>query len=79
MPRHRLERNTDATIRYDAAFKYLRSVFEAYEAEVAKSFVSPRCEEQIKSYQDAYRKVVEALILFAHEVAKLNPQYERPN
>jgi hypothetical protein len=77
MRKVRLKPNTDATIRYNAAIKYLGSVFDEYEAEVAAVDASPKCEAQRRKSQLAYRKLIEALLLYAHEIAKL--RHQRPN
>lgn len=77
MPKVRLKPNTDATIRYDAAIKYLGSAFEEYEAEVAATAIAPNCDAQPRKCQEALRKLIKALLLYAHEIAKL--RYQHPN
>lgn len=79
MAKVRLKPNTDATIRYDAAMRYYLSVYDEYEAEAAAAAIAPECEVQRRKSQVAFRKLVEALLLYVHEVAKLKRQLERPN
>ena len=79
MRKARIKPNTDATIRYDAAIKYLASTYDEYEAESAAAAVAPECEAQRRKSQLAYRKLIEALLLYAHEIAKLRHQKKRPN
>ena len=79
MPDGTLKPSTDTTIRYDAAVKYLRAVFEEYELDVAAVAVSPNREAQRRRFQAAHRNLIRALLLYAHEIARLKRQHERPN
>jgi len=66
-------------IRFDLTFRNLRERLSRYEKEAAKFKRGQFTESETQRYQAELRRLLEAVIQHAEEVAKLGPQLNRPN
>lgn len=66
-------------IRFDLTIRNLRERLSRYEKEAADFRRGQFTETETQRYEAELRKLLEALIEHAEEVAKLGPQLKRPN